>query len=170
MVLPRLIPAVLALALTPQVLGQSPILPAFADYPAAPVVEAKAPIRLVRGTLAWRYRSTLRAGYAGNPVNLAGHFVLTHWGCGTNCQQLAIIDATTGAVVIPEVQAEQGYTTRPDSRLVEANPASTIERHCSSAQDSMPAWYCHTWTVYYLWDGQHLSPLDSVQAGHRRAQ
>jgi hypothetical protein len=170
MVLHRLLPLALALALVQQTTGQSPRLPAFADYPAVPTGPAKAPIHLVRGTVAWEYRSVLRAGYARTQVNLAGHFVLTHWGCGTNCQQLAIIDAMTGAVVIPEVQAEQGYATRSDSRLVEANPASTIARQCSSSDDPMPAWYCDTWTVYYLWDGQRLSAIDSVQAGHPRGQ
>jgi hypothetical protein len=34
-------------------------------------------------------------------VNFAGHYILTTWGCGTNCSQSAIIDARNGRVFFP---------------------------------------------------------------------
>ena len=46
------------------------------------------------------FRTNLRnAAKAG--VNFAGHYILTTWGCGTNCSQSAIIDARNGQVFFP---------------------------------------------------------------------
>jgi hypothetical protein len=36
----------------------------------------------------------------GQPVNFAGRFVLTGWGCGAGCVMGAAVDAQTGAVVM----------------------------------------------------------------------
>ncbi|MCO6512565.1 MAG: hypothetical protein J5I65_17410 [Aridibacter famidurans] len=41
-------------------------------------------------------------------VNFAGHFILTYWGCGTNCLVGALIDAKTGRVFFPEQMAGLG--------------------------------------------------------------
>src|SRR4051812_38998112 len=47
------------------------------------------------------YRTNLRNA-AKEGVNFAGHYILTTWGCGTNCSQTAIIDARNGQVFFPE--------------------------------------------------------------------
>lgn len=47
------------------------------------------------------YRTNLRNA-AKEKVNFAGHFILTTWGCGTNCTQSAIIDARSGSVFFPD--------------------------------------------------------------------
>jgi hypothetical protein len=33
--------------------------------------------------------------------NFAGHYTVTHWGCGSNCWSIAIIDARNGNVYFP---------------------------------------------------------------------
>lgn len=48
------------------------------------------------------FRTNLRTA-ARDGVNFAGHYILTTWGCGTNCSQSAIIDARNGQVFFPEV-------------------------------------------------------------------
>ena len=47
------------------------------------------------------FRTNLRNA-AKEGVNFAGHYVLTTWGCGTNCSQSAIIDARNGRVFFPD--------------------------------------------------------------------
>lgn len=54
------------------------------------------------------YRTNLRNA-AKEGVNFAGHFILTGWGCGTNCSEWAIIDARNGHVYFPDKFAGVGY-------------------------------------------------------------
>ena len=45
-----------------------------------------------------RYRTRLRSA-AKAPVNFAGEFILTSWGCGTTCVDGAVLNAKTGQVI-----------------------------------------------------------------------
>lgn len=47
------------------------------------------------------FRTNLRNA-AKEGVNFAGHYILTTWGCGTNCSHSAIIDARNGRVFFPD--------------------------------------------------------------------
>src|ERR1044072_38911 len=42
------------------------------------------------------YRTVLRESVKENGVNFAGHYTLATWFCGTNCNQMAVIDVKTG--------------------------------------------------------------------------
>ncbi|MDX6694373.1 MAG: hypothetical protein QOF02_1976 [Blastocatellia bacterium] len=61
------------------------------------------------------FRTNLRNA-AKEGVNFAGHYILTTWGCGTNCSQSAIIDARNGRVFFPPVLegAGSGFCDLPD--------------------------------------------------------
>src|SRR5687768_4939658 len=61
------------------------------------------------------FRTNLRNA-AKEGVNFAGHYILTSWGCGTNCSQSAIIDARNGRVFFPrELEgAGLGFCELPD--------------------------------------------------------
>jgi len=61
------------------------------------------------------FRTNLRNA-AKEGVNFAGHYMLTTWGCGTNCSQSAVIDARSGRVFFPEILEEIGigYCELPD--------------------------------------------------------
>jgi len=61
------------------------------------------------------FRTNLRNA-AKEGVNFAGHYILTTWGCGTNCSQTAVIDTRSGRVFFPEVLQEIGigYCELPD--------------------------------------------------------
>lgn len=69
-----------------------------------------------------RYRTNLRTAAKGR-VNFAGHFILTTWGCGTNCTESAIIDARDGRVFFPKQfqGVVQGFCDLPEN----ANPADS---------------------------------------------
>ena len=83
----------------------------------------RAPLRL-RTARSRRYRQALLEA-ASQPVNFAGHYVLTSIGCGAGCVQVAAIDAGTGAVAwLPATVCCWPLTTtdpleyRRDSRLL----------------------------------------------------
>jgi hypothetical protein len=44
-----------------------------------------------------RYRTALREGAAAGP-NFAGHYAVVSWGCGSSCNELAIVDMRSGQV------------------------------------------------------------------------
>lgn len=54
------------------------------------------------------FRTNLRNA-AKEGVNFAGHYILTTWGCGTNCSQSAIIDARNGRVFFPDQLEGAGF-------------------------------------------------------------
>lgn len=54
------------------------------------------------------FRTNLRNA-AKEGVNFAGHYILTTWGCGTNCTQSAIIDARNGRVFFPRELGGAGF-------------------------------------------------------------
>ena len=70
---------------------------AFSRYPAAVTAIAQRPPLQFRSALSRRYRTDLQAA-AREPINFAGHYVLTSIGCGAGCVQVAAIDAGAGSV------------------------------------------------------------------------
>lgn len=54
------------------------------------------------------FRTNLRNA-AKEGVNFAGHYILTTWGCGTNCSESAIIDARNGRVFFPNELEGAGF-------------------------------------------------------------
>jgi len=71
-------------------------IPRFESHPAAAgPPERNAPLVLTRRDR--EYRTRLRAAAAG-PANFAGHYVLTSWGCGTECRYGAAVNLRTGRV------------------------------------------------------------------------
>jgi hypothetical protein len=71
--------------------------PEFARHPAEPaLVDAPAAPSLASAK-ARRFRTRLRDA-AAEGANFNGHYALTHWGCGTNCIEWAVVDPTDGAV------------------------------------------------------------------------
>jgi hypothetical protein len=75
--------------------GQTGV-PRFNDYPVSERFNGNTP-PLVLTRAAREFRTRLREAARDKP-NFAGHFIVTTWGCGTECVQGAIIDARTGRV------------------------------------------------------------------------
>jgi len=47
---------------------------------------------------AWLYRTQIREQCQQKGINFAGHFTLAMWGCGSECDQIAIVDRINGNV------------------------------------------------------------------------
>lgn len=107
-------------------------MPTFAQYAAKVEVVKNVRVNLKSHKNAGSYRTNLRNA-AKDGVNFAGHFILTIWGCGTNCTQSAIIDARSGKVFFPnELEGvafgfcelpddAEPIVSRADSRLLVLN-------------------------------------------------
>jgi hypothetical protein len=93
-------------------------LPKFDEYRAEDSFEGP-PAALATGSsrLARAYRTRLREGVKAGP-NFAGHFTLVAWGCGSSCQEWAIVDARTGRVFDWLVRSTAGAEFYPNSRLL----------------------------------------------------
>ena len=140
-----------------------PKAPHFADYAVKPRfsgVPRMADLGSHRD--AWKWRSRLKESVRGGP-NFADHFTLITWGCGTDCTQLAIVCAWTGAVFFPRLlgalsavnvhdRVLEGGTLRfrRDSRLLVAvgmPNEDSLQRGIS----------------YFEWTGNDLKPLFRVR-------
>ncbi len=71
-------------------------VPRFSDYPVSERYAGKTAPLVLSGE-ARMFRTRLKDAASGKP-NFAGHFIVTTWGCGTECIGGAIIDAKTGRV------------------------------------------------------------------------
>jgi len=71
-------------------------IPRFSDYPVRDRYAGKTAPLVLSGE-ARMFRTRLKDAARGKP-NFAGHFIVTTWGCGTECIGGAIIDAKTGRV------------------------------------------------------------------------
>jgi hypothetical protein len=89
----------LALALTvPSVLAYaSGTPPAFSAFPASAHAQRHSARLLLESAQDKEFQTALREAFR-QPVNFAGHYVLTTIGCGASCVLVAALDATTGRV------------------------------------------------------------------------
>jgi hypothetical protein len=83
-------------------------LPRFAEYGVRVERVGSITVDLRSHKDARMFRTNLRNA-AKEGVNFAGNFILTGWGCGTNCSEWAIIDARTGRVFFPAELAGVGF-------------------------------------------------------------
>jgi hypothetical protein len=105
-----------------------------------------------------QFRTALRDAAKKKP-NFDGKYVITSWGCGTNCQQFAIIDLETGTVTLGAT-TEWGLAFRPDSSLLVVNDPDVYLLEYQRWNDGMvPMWI---YTRYYQWTGKELVLLKSV--------
>lgn len=108
--------AVALLAAATFAFGQQ--VPTFARYNSKVEKRSNVTVNLKSHKDARMFRTNLRNA-AKEGVNFAGHFILTGWGCGTNCSQWAIIDARNGRVFFPKEFAgvAWGFCDLPEGKL-----------------------------------------------------
>jgi len=151
--------------------------PRFSDYPAKPFAGPNAAPDVGSDTRSKRYRTQLTS-WAREKANFAGHYILSTWGCGTGCTEIAIIDAMTGKVFHPPearanhiegvdpdvlVDIREGERRedfgalryRPDSRLLVlfGKPNGRAENEGIS---------------YFVWDHERLTRIRFVRAHRAR--
>ena len=115
-VLGKLVRSHCILLLTCEILAQK--TPTFSQY-TVPVEKIRSITVDISTRSARMYRTNLRNA-AKEGVNFAGHYIVTTWGCGTNCQVGAIIDARNGRVYFPAQLA--GFGVGFESWLGEDDP------------------------------------------------
>ncbi len=85
------------------------------------------------------FQTTITKQSAEGP-NFAGHYTIATWGCGTECQGFAIIDAITGDIVEYEPsinhQVSEGLSHVLDSNLLVLNSKSDNQEYLDSIKGS----------------------------------
>jgi hypothetical protein len=136
--------------------------PSFSDYPAAAAFHGRNTAPLLVTKDARQFRTMIREG-ARQPPNFDGHYIAWTWGCGTDCESGAIIDAATGKVVMLPVVAgtpqdvaddDLHFAYRRDSSLFVMN----------GMIDEKPPMGSH----YFVFDGVALKPLKIIPRAERR--
>lgn len=141
------LPLVTGVALT-AIPSQSIAAPSFGQYRATQRYNGRpAPVNL-NTPEARRFRTVLTNGAKLGP-NFAGQYTVVTWGCGTECQQVAIVDAKTGRVYMTGITASLGVKHQLNSRLLVVNPPEEI------AQLS-PEYAKRITTRYYVWQNNRL--------------
>lgn len=102
----------------------------FRRHPASEIYTgAPAPVILGTDSKAKQFRARITEGGKHGP-NFAGIYTVIEWGCGTNCQQIAIVNARTGRVS-DWITTEFGSSYQIDSMLFVKNPNT---EECSSLE------------------------------------
>lgn len=111
------------------------------------------------------YRTNLRNA-AKEGVNFAGYYILTSWGCGTNCNEAAIIDARNGKVYFPAQLAGFGVGFESwlgDDDPLEFKPGSKLlilkGYSPSELNKEHPVGGYH----YFVWNGTTLQKIKFVK-------
>lgn len=118
-----------------------------------------------------RFRTNLRNA-AKEGVNFAGHYILTTWGCGTNCSMSAIIDARNGRVFFPDQLegAGFGFCELPDDTepiVYQADSRLLILNGFKGGDLSLKNAPCG---IYYLeWTGKNFKQVRFVEKTRREA-
>ena len=162
--------AALLLAFSSTNFAQSPT-PAFTQYAARVEKPGNVRVNLKSHRDANRFRTNLRTAAKGG-VNFAGHYILTTWGCGTNCTQSAIIDARNGRVFFPRQLEGAGFgfcelpdeaepmAYQADSRLLVLNGFKGGDLSVDNAPCG----------IYYLeWTGRNFRQVRFEQKKRREA-
>ena len=135
--------------------------PTFRQYAAKVEKAGNVKVNLKSHKNANSYRTNLRNA-AKEGVNFAGHYILTTWGCGTNCSQSAIIDARNGKVFFPrELEgAGFGFCDLPDDTepsVYQANSRLLILSGFKGGDLSLKDGRCG---IYYLeWTGANFKQV-----------
>jgi hypothetical protein len=93
--------------------------PKFSDYAVTTKFRGQPAAPVLSTPKARMFPTELRRQSANGP-NFAGHFTRARWGCGAGCVYVAVIDASSGEVFMPELSFE----------TVAARPGREACQHC----------------------------------------
>lgn len=118
-----------------------------------------------------QFKSALSAAFAKG-ARFAGHYAVATWGCGSDCQMLAIIDMQTGRVTFgPSAELDFDFQLR--SRLLVANSPPTVQkviRDSGGCPDKENYWAVTS--HYYEWTGaqfRHIADVNACEGASHRA-
>ncbi len=97
------------------------------DFPAERYEGTIADADLSTATGAQKFKTVITEA-VGRGINFAGRYVIAEWGCGTGCQDHAIVDVATGKIVQYGLVSARGLEYAADSRLLIVNiPKASAE-------------------------------------------
>ena len=120
--------------------------PRFDDFPISRIYKGvPAPVDLGSDPTARSYRTRLRQE-ARKGANFAGHYTVVSWGCGSNCESIAIVDALNGGVY-DGIGDERGADFKINSNLMISDPAYPPggTAYGDNPSDKLPV-------RYYVWN------------------
>lgn len=95
-----------------------------------------------------RFKTKIQQALNQTP-NFAGNCIFVEWGCGTGCQQSAIIDLKEKKIILGP-SSSTVFRFKQDSRLLVVNP-----------KDEEAVDYIDKKSQYYLWEHHSLKYLRS---------
>jgi ankyrin repeat protein len=123
--------------------------PQFEDFPLARIYKgAPARVDLSSNPITREYRTRIREG-TRKGTNFAGHFTVVSWGCGSNCETIAIVDALTGRVY-DGIGDERGADYKINSSLIIADPGRPADVNGDDPTTKLPV-------RYYVWQENHFT-------------
>ncbi len=125
-------------------------LPRFEDFPIPEQFKGTpAPVDFLSHPSAPKFKTRLTEGAKEGP-NFAGHYTIVSWGCSTNCQSIAVVDAKTGTAYFAPFVAAIGSEFRIDSNLFIVNPYNEIKEVYDVKIP--PLFY----SAYYKWENNQF--------------
>ncbi len=137
-------------------------LPRFEDHPVSEIYRGRtAAVRISRRD---PFRTRIRWAARNVRPNFAGHYILSAWGCGTECLMGVIIDAKSGRVYdIPFTICCMSQAFGSDTRFepIEFDLRSRLIIFRGARNEEGMG------TYYYRWDGRRLVLIRAVEAPAR---
>ncbi|MEK7509748.1 MAG: hypothetical protein AAB605_03470 [Patescibacteria group bacterium] len=59
-------------------------------------------------------------------ANFAGHYAVVEWGCGSSCQEHAVVDVQSGKIIVFGILSEAGLQFHPESNTIITNPETNF--------------------------------------------
>lgn len=138
-------------------------IPRFEDFPipAAPISKGTPATPQFNTPGQRRYRTMIRQATAKGP-NFAGRYTVAEWGCGTGCEQIAVVDTQSGHVydgpagISPKGALYLGPNVEEDKTGIFYSPNSSlfIVVGCPN--------YKKCGSYYYHWNGTQFKLLRQI--------
>ncbi len=89
------------------------------------------------------FRTKITEAVAQGP-NFAGHYTVATWGCGSGCQEHAVVDVKSGDVISFGLITEMGIKYYPNNRILITNPKESFPKFDET--DMTPLEIAMTWS------------------------
>ncbi|MGE5268484.1 MAG: hypothetical protein ACM3JG_02305 [Thiohalocapsa sp.] len=136
--------------------------PQFADYPPAARFAGRNAAPVLTTPEAQRFRTRIREAAPEKP-NFDGHYIVAAWGCGTDCEMGAIIDAASGRVALLPVVAGTPADAGAEFGHFEYRLGSRLLAMHGMIGEAPPMG-----SHYFEFDGKRLRPLKTIVKPARR--
>jgi hypothetical protein len=122
--------------------------PSFSEFPAPSIYKGvPAPVDFSSSPKSKQFKTALKNGAAKGP-NFAGNLTVVSWGCGTSCQEVAILSAESGKILARlSTCGEVGY--KLESTLLVSNPPDPDTFYPAGCK-----------TEFYQWKDQQLKKIE----------